>query len=74
VSQDKVLQIGFSRDGIGRGWTDVLDNQIAIMGALLLLPEVQKEKAYDVRQGLQYRINQTASYLHGTKPAEPTSS
>jgi hypothetical protein len=62
AEDDKITTIGLSRNAVGRGWTDLLDNQIAIMlGLLCMVPP--NDKTADIRMGLQYRINQTANFL-----------
>jgi hypothetical protein len=69
VSDDVVTAVGLSRNAMGRGWTDLLDNDIAIMlGLLCIIPST--DKTADIRQGIQYRINQTAGLL----AQKPTSS
>lgn len=73
MEDEKVVAVGLARSAIGRGWTDVLDNDLAIMAALLsLISDTAKHS--DIRQGLQYRINETASYLMGHPVAVTTAS
>ncbi len=66
---ETVQAIGFNRDAMGRGWSDVLDNQVAIMQALLLMPEMRHEKSFDVQQGLRFRISETAKFLSTALPS-----